>query len=84
MESIENHDAGFPPFPHPSEIPAGLQNKRRSGTGEIIFLAASNGGSQVSPNFYPIDFGVRGDEPVRSKRLRCRQRSERSDNQMTK
>ena len=24
MESMESHKAGFPPFPHPLEIPAGI------------------------------------------------------------
>ena len=24
MESMESHEAGFPPFPHPLEIPAGI------------------------------------------------------------
>jgi hypothetical protein len=26
MESMESHEAGFPPFPHPLEIPSGLPN----------------------------------------------------------
>ncbi|WP_211256412.1 hypothetical protein, partial [Edaphobacter aggregans] len=26
MESMEIHEAGFPPFPHPLEMPAGIPN----------------------------------------------------------
>ena len=37
MESMESHEAGFPPFPHPLEIPAGFPHSHGYGDGCYIF-----------------------------------------------
>jgi hypothetical protein len=37
MESMESHEAGFPPFPHSLEIPSGLPHFHGLG-GEIMYL----------------------------------------------
>jgi hypothetical protein len=40
MESMESHEAGFPPFPHSLEIPSGLPHSHGLG-GDIGYLEAT-------------------------------------------
>src|SRR3954466_5402964 len=38
MESMESHKDGFPPFPHPLEIPSGLPHSHSFDDGENMYL----------------------------------------------
>jgi hypothetical protein len=43
MESMESQEAGFPPFPHSSEIPSGFPHSHDPGCWEISKTLRKNG-----------------------------------------